>query len=146
MGNVNNFNNKKRYSLGYDRTDKNVEIDIYGLVFNLNIGEIEHVKENSNNMSIDEQIERILGENAIEKINKKRAQDGYDELSANGKTTILGFIIETYTRVLSGNMINAITDTIGDIDKQVKDFNNNNFNRAQRRYNNRYNGNNYRRY
>ena len=145
MENTNKFNNKKKYSLGYDRTDRNVEVDIYGLNFEMNISEIESVENNKDNMSIDEQIERILGKNAIEEINNKRLKDGYEELNANAKTTILGFIIETYTRVLSDNMINSVTNVVGDIDKHMKDFTNSNFNRVQRRYNERYNRN-HRRY
>ena len=126
-------------------SDRNVEVDIYGLNFEMNISEIESVENNKDNMSIDEQIERILGKNAIEKINNKRLKDGYEELNANAKTTILGFIIETYTRVLSDNMINSVTNVVGDIDKHMKDFTNSNFNRVQRRYNERYNRN-HRRY
>lgn len=145
---------KKRFSLGYDRLDRSVEVEILGLVFELNINEMENAKSNSENMSIDEQIERILGKNAIERINKKMLQDGHDKLSANGKTTILGFLIETYTKVLSNNMIDSVTDAVGDIDRTMKDFTNKNFNgnagqhfnRAQRRYNNGYNRNNFRRY
>ena len=147
MNNINEFKSeKKRYSLGYDRIDKSIEVEILGLIFNLNINEIENAKNNSENMNIDEQIERILGKNALDRINEKMLKDGHNELSASGKTTILGFLIETYTRVLSNNMVDSVTNAIGDINKNMKDFTSNNFNRSQRRYNNKYNRNNYRRY
>ena len=42
-------------------------------------------------------------------------------------------------------MINSVTNVVGDIDKHMKDFTNSNFNRVQRRYNERYNRN-HRRY
>jgi len=64
------MNNEKKYSLGYDSIDKEYEVEILGLVFNLNIGEIEKARENKDNLSIDGQIERIIGEKSIEKINK----------------------------------------------------------------------------
>ena len=54
------MNNEKKYSLGYDSIDKEYEVEILGLVFNLNIGEIEKARENKDNLSIDGQIERII--------------------------------------------------------------------------------------
>lgn len=147
------MNNEKKYSLGYDSIDKEYEVEILGLVFNLNIGEIEKARENKDNLSIDGQIERIIGEKSIEKINNKMKADGHNELTANGKTVILGFLIETYMKVLSNNMTNRVTSAIGNIQQDID----NNINRAGRRgFNNQYNNrniykynnrnNNYRRY
>ena len=147
------MNNEKKYSLGYDSIDKEYEVEILGLVFNLNIGEIEKARENKDNLSIDGQIERIIGEKSIEKINNKMKADGHNELTANGKTVILGFLIETYMKVLSNNMTNCVTSAIGNIQQDID----NNINRAGRRgFNNQYNNrniykynnrnNNYRRY
>lgn len=146
------MNNEKKYSLGYDSIDKEYEVEILGLVFNLNIGEIEKARENKDNLSIDGQIERIIGEKSIEKINNKMKADGHNELTSNGKTVILGFLIETYMKVLSNNMTNRVTSAIGNIQQDID----NNINRAGRRgFNNQYNNrniykynnrNNYRRY
>jgi hypothetical protein len=146
------MNNEKKYSLDYNDIDKEYEVEILGLVFNLNIGEIEKARENKDNLSIDGQIERIIGEKSIEKINNKMKADGHNELTANGKTVILGFLIETYMKVLSNNMTNRVTSAIGNIQQDID----NNINRAGRRgFNNQYNNrniykynnrNNYRRY
>ena len=146
------MNNEKKYSLDYNDIDKDYEVEILGLVFNLNIGEIEKARENKDNLSIDGQIERIIGEKSIEKINNKMKADGHNELTANGKTVILGFLIETYMKVLSNNMTNRVTSAIGNIQQDID----NNINRAGRRgFNNQYNNrniykynnrNNYRRY
>lgn len=146
------MNNEKKYSLDYNDIDKEYEVEILGLVFNLNIGEIEKARENKDNLSIDRQIERIIGEKSIEKINNKMKADGHNELTANGKTVILGFLIETYMKVLSNNMTNRVTSAIGNIQQDID----NNINRAGRRgFNNQYNNrniykynnrNNYRRY
>ncbi|CDA30451.1 unknown [Clostridium sp. CAG:492] len=146
------MNNEKKYSLDYNDIDKKYEVEILGLVFNLNIGEIEKARENKDNLSIDGQIERIIGEKSIEKINNKMKADGHNELTANGKTVILGFLIETYMKVLSNNMTNRVTSAIGNIQQDID----NNINRAGRRgFNNQYNNrniykynnrNNYRRY
>lgn len=146
------MNNEKKYSLDYNDIDKKYEVEILGLVFNLNIGEIEKARENKDNLSIDGQIERIIGEKSIEKINNKMKADGHNELTANGKTVILGFLIETYMKVLSDNMTNRVTSAIGNIQQDID----NNINRAGRRgFNNQYNNrniykynnrNNYRRY
>lgn len=146
------MNNEKKYSLDYNDIDKKYEVEILGLVFNLNIGEIEKARENKDNLGIDGQIERIIGEKSIEKINNKMKADGHNELTANGKTVILGFLIETYMKVLSNNMTNRVTSAIGNIQQDID----NNINRAGRRgFNNQYNNrniykynnrNNYRRY
>ena len=147
------MNNEKKYRWGYDSIDKEYEVEILGLVFNLNIGEIEKARENKDNLSIDGQIERIIGEKSIEKINNKMKADGHNELTANGKTVILGFLIETYMKVLRHTMTNRVTSAIGNIQQDID----NNINRAGRRgFNNQYNNrniykynnrnNNYRRY
>lgn len=137
---INENENKRKYSFGYEDLDKNVEVEIFGLKFEIDVNEIEEMGKNgSANLSLDEQIDRCLGNGAFEKINKKRLQDGYDELNAIGKTKVLGYIMEVYTKELSGNIINPVKNVIGTQQEQMNNYNNKNMNRAQRRYNERYN-------
>lgn len=141
--------NKKVLSFGYEDTDKSIEINLYGLEFEIknldNIKELENLDRNDNNV-IEAQLEKILGEGAIKKINKKRLSDGYKELDLNIELNILGCIFETYAKAMTGNVLGRVTNAVNDINKDI----NNNINREQRRnYNiNQYRGNrrNYRRY
>lgn len=146
------MNDKKVLSFGYEDTDKKLEIELYGLVFeirNLNsIEELENLDKNNYN-SIEEQLEKILGKGSIEKINNKRRKDGYQDLDINIELNILGCIMETYAKSMTNNTLGRVLDSVNDMNKDIDNVINNNFNRNQRRsYNrNQYRGNrNYRRY
>lgn len=142
---------KKVLKFGYEDTDKSIEIDLYGLVFEINnlddVKELENLDKDNGNV-IEAQLEKILGEGAIEKINKKRVSDGYKKLDLNIELSILGCIFETYAKSMTGNVVGRVTKAVDDINKDI-----NNMNREQRRnynrnYNNNYRGSrrNYRRY
>lgn len=140
---------KKRLSFDYEDTDKSIEIELYGLVFEIDnldsIEELESLDRNNINV-IEAQLEKILGEGAIEKINNKRRKDGYKKLDLNIELNILGCIFETYANSMSDNVLRRVTKTIDNINKEIDS----NINREQRRNydrNNRYKRNkNYRRY
>lgn len=145
--------NKKVLSFGYEDTDRSIEIELYGLVFEIknidNIKEIENIDKDNKNV-IESQLEKILGDGSIEKINRKRVSDGYKKLDLNIELNILGCIFETYARSMTNNVLGRVTNAVNDINKDIKDS----MNREQRRnYNknnirNQYRGNrkNYRRY
>lgn len=141
---INEKENKKKYSLDYDELDEKIEVEICGIKFKMNINEIEKVKsEDEENINVEEKINKILGRDAINRINEKRLKDGYDELSSNGLTKIIGFIIGIYTEVCARNVINKVKASANTITNEVNNFSMNNMNRAQRRNYNRQN--NYRR-
>lgn len=135
---------KKVLSFGYEDTDKSIEIELYGLVFEIknldNIKELENLDRNNSNI-IEAQLEKILGEGSIEKINRKRISDGYKELDLNIELNILGCIFETYAKSMTGSVIGRVTKAVDDINKDI----NTNMNREQKRnYNRNYNTNQYR--
>lgn len=143
---------RKVLSFGYEDTDKKLEIELYGLVFeirNLNsIEELENLDRN-NFDSIEIELEKILGKGSIEKINNKRRKDGYQDLDISIELNILGCIMETYAKSMTNNTLGRVLDSVNDMNKDIDNVINNNFNRNQRRsYNrNQYRGNrNYRRY
>lgn len=144
----------KKFSFGYEDTDKKIEIELYGLVFeikNINEEELENLDRDNYN-SVEKQLEKILGNGSIEKINKKRKEDGYQELNTNIELSILGCIMEVYAKSVTNNTLGRVLNSIDDINKDVDDRVNNSFNRQNRRnYSrnyNKYKGNqrNYRRY
>lgn len=143
----------KRLKFGYEDTDKSIEIDLYGIVFKIenldSLEEIENLdKKNSN--AIETQLEKILGEGSIEKINNKRVSDGYKKLDLNIELNILGCIFETYAKSAANNVLGRVVKAVGNINNDMKVENiTNSLNREQRRNysRNQYRGRrNYRRY
>ena len=141
----------KKFSFGYEDTDKKLEINLYGLDFEINnldsIDELENLDRDNSNV-IEAQLEKILGEGSIDRINRKRVKDGYKELDLNIELSILGCIFEVYAKSMSGRVLDKVTKAVDDVNKDINSFNN--MNREQRRnYNkNQYRNNrrNYRRY
>lgn len=128
--------NNKRVSFGYEDTDSKIEVDFYGIVFEINnlnsIDEIKNLDEDNENV-IEAQLEKILGKGAIEKINRKRVSDGYKELDLNIELNMLGCIFEAYAKGTAGNVLGKVTNAIKDIKKDI----NSDMNREQRRSYNR---------
>jgi hypothetical protein len=136
---------KKLMSIGYEDTDKKIEIDIYGIRFEINKEYLENKKDGE--PYAENELDKILGTGAIEKLNKKRMSDGYDKMTVSVEMEIYGFIINSYIKAATNPILNNIT---GAVDEQVNKMRNmenryNNQNRQQRRNNNR-RYNNYRRY
>ncbi len=136
-----------RLKFGYEDTDKSIEIDLYGLVFEINnldsIEDLENLDKNDSNV-IEAQLEKILGQGAIEKINNKRISDGYKKLDLNIELNILGCIFETYAKSMTGNVLGRVKNTVNDINQDMERTNSiNTYHSRQQRRN--YNRNQYRR-
>lgn len=126
---------ENKYKFGYEDSDKVVKVDIYGLEFKVNDikkEEIEEIQKNENDEEkVDKCLKQMLGEDAIEKINKKRKEDGYEEMDIKTKVGILAFTFQAYCEELVNNVQ-------GLYDKMYKSVNNvSNYNRQYRR-NNKY--------
>jgi hypothetical protein len=136
---------KKVMSIGYEDTDKKIEIDIYGIRFEINKEYLESRKDGE--PYAENELDKILGTGAIEKINKKRLSDGYDELTISAEMEIYGFIMSSYIKAVTEPLLNNITGAVDEQVNKIKNMENryNNQNRQQRRNNNR-RYNNYRRY
>ena len=130
--------NNKRISFGYEDTDSKIEVDFYGIVFEINnldsIDELKNLDKENENV-IEAQLEKILGKGAIEKINRKRVSDGYKELDLNIELNILGCVFEAYAKGTAGNVLGRVTNAVEDINKDMS----NTMNREQRRNYNRTN-------
>lgn len=144
--------NSKRYSFSYEDTDKKIEIELYGLVFEIKnlddsrIKEFEKIDKNNQN-SIEDSIESILGKGCIQRINDKRKKDGYNELTLDIELNILSCIFDAYANSVFDNVTEKVTNSVKNINDKMNNFNLDNFNRQQKRnYNRRYNRNNRRYY
>lgn len=130
--------NNKRVSFGYKDTDSKIEVDFYGIVFEIdNLDSIDKLKnlDQDNEEVIRAQLEKILGKGAIEKLNRKRVSDGYKELDLNVELNMLGCIFEAYAKGTAGSVLGRVSNAVEDINKDMS----NTMNREQRRNYNRTN-------
>lgn len=134
----------KRVSFGYEDTDQKIEVDIYGLVFEINKKNIvdKDLKDiNEAEDTIEREIREVIGEDSIEKINNKRLKDGYDEMTLDVEIAVLTCIYKAYITATSGNMIDEVMNTNKELENKARNLDSE-MNREQRR---NYNRNNYRR-
>ena len=138
----------KRVSFGYEDTDQKIEVDIYGLVFEINKKNIADKDLNDiseEEDSIEREIREVIGEDSIEKINNKRLKDGYDEMTLDVEIAVLTCIYKAYITATSGNMIDEVMNTNKELENKARNLDSE-MNREQRRnYNRSYNRNQYRR-
>lgn len=134
-----------KFNLNYEDTEKSVELEIYGLKFeidNINLEKLQTVDRKDKN-AVEEILKIILGNNCIDRINKKRKEDGYNELNLKIELKILGFIMEKYAEVMDEDA----KTTVKGMAELIEKYNvNNNYNREQRRAyskQNRYNNQGY---
>lgn len=137
----------KIMKFGYEDTDQKIEVEIYGLVFEINKRnivdkDIKNIQENED--YVEREIKDVIGENSIEKINDKRLKDGYEKMTLDVEIAVLTCIYKAYITATSGNMIDNIIKTNKEMEDKAK-----NMNMKQRsNYRKQFRGNkrNYRRY
>lgn len=134
--------NNNIMKFGYEDTDKKIEIDLYGIEFeiklnNKKIKELENVKDEISLKEMKMHIDEILGENAVKKINEKRKLDGYKEIDENIALQIFMCIFKAYSENYIGNITNYMENSNTKLENQ--------YNRMNRNVN-KYRKRNYRRY
>lgn len=134
--------NNNIMKFGYEDTDKKIEIDLYGIEFeikldNKKIKELENIKDEISLKEMEMHIDEILGENAVKKINEKRKKDGYKEIDENIALRIFMCIFQDYSNSYIGNITNYMENSNNKIENQ--------YNRLNRNVN-KYRKRNYRRY
>lgn len=134
------MNNRMKF--GYQDTDKKIEIELYDLVFeikNLSSQKIEEFRNFDKDLSeVERQIEEILGNGTVEKINNKRIADGYEKMDLEVEMNILGCIFETYAKAITNNTIDRVSSSINDINNKVESLNNNRYHRRNNKYRRNY--------
>jgi len=132
--------NRRIIEFGYEDTDKKIEISLYGLIFEINKEKI--IDKDVNDINSDDEdkirkeIEDIIGEGSIEKINRKRISDGYKEMTLDVEVAVLTCIYKTYIETTTEGLIGGIEQTS---DKMVRRAENmKGYNRGQFRRFNKY--------
>ena len=119
--------------IGYESTDKKIEIEIYGIKFEIKntdkIKDFENVEDDDLN-GLEKMIETLLGEGSITKLNEQRKKDGYEEITPTIALNILVGISQIYMKEYTNNIMNPLEDSMNRV---------NNFNRRNRRNYNRNN-------
>lgn len=128
----------KVLSFGYEDTDKKIEVELYGLIFEINKEkivdkDIRDISKRSEN-EVETEIKELIGENSIEKINNKRINDGYKKMTLDVEVAVLTCIYKAYITATSGSMIDEIMNTSKKIESKVKNMS---MNRETRRKHNR---------
>lgn len=114
--------------LGYENTDKKIEIEIYGINFEIkNVEKIKEYKnvEDDDLNSLEKMIETLIGTGSIEKLNEQRKKDGYNEIDSSIALNILMGIYQTYAQEYTDNILKPLEKSADRIDR---------FNRETRKY------------
>ena len=109
--------------IGYENTDKKIEIEIYGLKFEIKnvdkIREYEDIKEDDLN-GLEKMIENLIWEGYINKINEKREKDGYGKIDSTIALNILVGISQQYISEYTDNIMQPIKKSVKRINKYNK--------------------------
>ena len=112
------MNNK----LNYEDTDRKIELEIYGLIFEVK-KEIEDIDakelKEQNKINISEIIDKIFGNGATDKINKKRIQDGYEVMDTQVALTIISYAVNAYVNA----SVSPINEFINNYNYKVNKMN-----------------------
>lgn len=134
----------KRARIGFEDTDKKLEIEIYGEKFEISeekIGELktDSIAEEKDIDVMEKMMDDILGAGAVEKLNKIRKDNGYEKMSISNELAIFMKLIEIYAeRVLEP--ITEMERTYSNVYNAMNRYERRNYNRNYRnnRYNDRY--------
>ena len=124
----------------YDDTDKKIEVDIYGLIFEINKEKIveknTELLESKDEEIIEKEIKALIGEDAIDKLNAKRKEDGYGKMTIDVEIAVLTCLFKAYMEATAGSMIDEINNTSNKYSEVAYDKTRNyrkNYRRAYRR-------------
>lgn len=119
--------------IGYENTDKKIEIEIYGLTFEIKnvekLKEYEEVEDNDLN-GLEKMIETVLGDGAIDKLNEQREKDGYSKIDNKVAINLLVGISQVYMTDYTNQIMQPLEKNINRITKYNKRYNN----RGKRKY------------
>lgn len=134
--------NNNRMKFGYEDTDKKIEIELYGIVFEIKLDnkKIEELTKIKNDISLEEMekyLDEILGENSVKVINEKRKSDGYKEIDENIALQIFMCVFQAYSDSYIGSIEKYVENSNNRMENQYNRLNRN-VNRYKRRNNRRY--------
>lgn len=125
----------KRLSFGYEDIYKKIEIDLFGIIFEIDKEKIlnKDIKDinEDDEEAIKKEIEEIIGKGSVEKINNKVVSEGHRPMTLAEEIAVLSCIYKTYITATSGTMVDEIIETNRNMEDKAKSLGN--INREQRR-------------
>ena len=120
--------------LSYNDVKKDIEVVIFGIKFKVSnkiekINEqeiLEKTKDNEN--VVEEIINEILGDNAIEKINNKLIEEGHEKMDLNIQTKVLNWTLNQY----ADELLSPINETVNKMQNYNRNYRRNKRNRYRR--------------
>ena len=126
----------------YEDTDKKIEVEIWGLVFEINKNKIvdkdTKVLESKDEDIIRNEIKELIGDDAIEKMNNKRKLDGRAEMTLDVEIAVLTCIYKAYIETSADTMVDGINESTRKYTENNYEYNSRNYkprNRYERRNN-----------
>ena len=123
----------KNLEIRYEDTDKKLEVNLYGKkIFKINegiVGELDTKKLQEEEPSVEKMeklINDILGEGAVDEINKIREVDGYDKMELSHELALVMYIIEYYVNTLIKPIDNMTNRYRKEYNKRRNNYNRNN--------------------
>ena len=123
----------KNLEIRYEDTDKKLEVNLYGKkIFKINegiVGELDTKKLQEEEPTVEKMeklINDILGEGAVDEINKIREADGYDKMELSHELALVMYIIEYYVNTLIKPIDNMTNRYRKEYNKRRNNYNRNN--------------------
>lgn len=133
--------NNKINKISFEDTDKKLEIDIYGKIFNINVSKLDEINTEEltkEDISVMEKmLDSVLGDGAVEELNKIRKEAGYEKMAISHELAIFMKMIELYADSITAPM-NNLENTYNNIYNNINRFERRNYNKGYRNNNYRY--------
>lgn len=128
--------NNRINKISFEDTDKKLEIDIYGKLYEIKVNKLEEIntedleKEEDIN-AMDKMLDSVLGEGAVEELNKIRKENGYERMAVSHELAIFMKMIEIYADSVMAP-INSLENTYNNINRQMNRYEKRNYNKGYR--------------
>lgn len=128
---------RKVLKFGYEDTDQKIEVNLYGLIFEINKENIVEknisILDSRDELKVEEEIRSLIGQDSIERINEQREKDGYKKMTLDVEMAVLTCIYKAYIETTTGDMIDNINASSNDMVMKAQNIGKN-YNKNRNRY------------
>lgn len=128
---------RKVLKFGYEDTDQKIEVNLYGLIFEINKENIVEknisILDSRDELKVEEEIRSLIGQDSIERINEQREKDGYKKMTLDVEMAVLTCIYKAYIETTTGDMIDNINASSNNMVMKAQNIGKN-YNKNRNRY------------
>ncbi len=128
---------RKVLKFGYEDTDQKIEVNLYGLIFEINKENIVEknisILDSRDELKVEEEIRSLVGQDSIERINEQREKDGYKKMTLDVEMAVLTCIYKAYIETTTGDMIDNINASSNNMVMKAQNIGRN-YNKNRNRY------------